>query len=121
MEKTIFVVDDSTTNLSIIEAILEEQYRVITLSSAAKMFTLLEKLMPDLILLDIEMPDIDGFEALQQLKSNEMYAGVPVIFITGMLDAATKNKGLEMGAVDFIKKPFAADILQDCVNTYLSS
>jgi putative two-component system response regulator len=88
MQRTIFVVDDNDTNLSTAEAALEEQYRVMTLPSAAAMFELLEELSPDLILLDIEMPGMDGFEALRRLKANELLAGIPVIFLTGMVDAS---------------------------------
>ena len=119
MPKTIFVVDDSATNLSMVEKALEEQYRVITLSSAAKMFTLLEKVTPDLILLDIEMPEMDGFAALWQLKNNELHAGIPIIFLTGMVNASIEAQGLEMGAADFIVKPFVERILQNRVKTQL--
>jgi putative two-component system response regulator len=68
--KSIFVVDDSDTNLSMAETVLEDKYNVMTMPSAAKMFTLLDKMTPDLILLDIEMPEMNGFTALQKLKSN---------------------------------------------------
>jgi len=74
MQKTIFVVDDKDTNLSMAKEALKEQYRVMTLPSAAKMFALIEKITPDLILLDIEMPEMDGFEALHPLKENDAQA-----------------------------------------------
>ena len=119
MQKTIFVVDDNGTNLSTAEEALEDQYRVITLSSAAKMFTILEKVTPDLILLDIEMPEMDGFEALKQLKTNPSCAGIPVIFMTATADAASEAMGKELGAVDFITKPFSAPALLDCINNHL--
>lgn len=119
MQKTIFVVDDSDINLSMANEALMDDYRVMTLPSAAKMFTFLEKLMPDLILLDIEMPEMDGFEALQQLKSNPKYKDIPVIFLTGMSDANNEARGIEMGAVDFISKPFSKPVLQNRIKTHL--
>ncbi|MCL2009636.1 MAG: response regulator [Synergistaceae bacterium] len=118
MQKTIFVVDDSGTNLSTAEEALEEHYRVITLSSAAKMFKILEKVKPDLILLDIEMPEMDGFEAMEQLKSSEYHANIPVIFLTGLTDSDNEAYGIELGAVDFITKPFSAPALLNCVNIH---
>jgi putative two-component system response regulator len=120
MPKTIFVVDDNDTNLSTAEAALEEQYRVMTLPSAAAMFELLEEITPDLILLDIEMPGMDGFEALRRLKAHESHMGLPVIFLTSMADASTEVQGFEIGAVDFITKPFSAPVLKNRIKTHLN-
>jgi len=120
MQKMIFVVDDNDTNLSTAEAALEEQYRVMTLPSAAAMFELLEELTPDAILLDIEMPEMDGFEALRRLKASELYAGIPVIFLTSMLDVSVEVQGFEMGAVDFVTKPFSAPVLKNRIKTHLN-
>ncbi|MCL2762388.1 MAG: response regulator [Treponema sp.] len=117
--KTIFVVDDSDTNLAMADSALEGLYSVMTLPSAAKMFALLEKVAPDLILLDIDMPGMDGFEALQQLKSRDAYASIPVIFLTSLADVSVEARGFEMGAVDFIMKPFAAAVLQNRIKTHL--
>jgi len=120
MPKMIFVVDDSDTNLSVAEEALEEHYRVRTLPSAAKMFALLEKVTPDLILLDIEMPEMDGFEALKRLKSDASRANIPVIFLTGRSDVPTEVRGFQMGVVDFISKPFSAPVLLNRIKTHLS-
>jgi len=117
--KTIFVVDDSDTNLSMAEAVLEDQYRVMTMPSAQKMFTFLEKVIPDLILLDIEMPVMDGFEALKKLKSESSWIGIPVMFLTGRNDAEIEARGFEMGAIDFITKPFSAPVLLNRIKTHL--
>jgi len=119
MQKTIFVVDDNDTNLSKAKEALKDQYRVMTLPSAAKMFTLLEKIIPDLILLDIEMPDMDGFEALDLLKKNSLYEGIPIIFLTSMTDAEVEVKGFQLGVIDFITKPFSAPVLQNRLKTHL--
>jgi len=118
--KTIFVVDDSDTNLSMAEAVLEDQYRVMTMPSAAKMFALLEKVTPDLILLDIEMPEMDGFETLAKLKTEGLWSEIPVIFLTGRNDAAVEARGLELGAVDFVTKPFSAPVLLNRIKTHMN-
>jgi putative two-component system response regulator len=117
--KTIFVVDDSDTNLSMAESALEDSYIVMTMPSAAKMFVLLEKKIPELILLDIEMPEMDGFQALKKLKSNDLWSDIPVIFLTGRTDAKVEVKGFEMGAIDFITKPFSAPVLLNRLKTHL--
>ncbi|MDR2581825.1 MAG: response regulator [Fibromonadaceae bacterium] len=109
--KTVFIVDDSDISLSLAEKALESQYRTITLPSATKMFAILEKMEPDLILLDISMPEMDGPTALQLLKNNKQTANIPVIFLTGQTDADTEVHGFELGAVDFIAKPFTPIIL----------
>ena len=120
MPKTIFIVDDSDTNLSMAEDALEKEYRVMTLPSAAKMFALLEKIIPDLILLDVEMPEMDGFEALQALKSNSTFAHIPVIFLTAKTDVDTEVRGFELGVIDFITKPFSAPVLLNRLRTHLN-
>jgi len=117
--KTIFVVDDSDTNLAMAEQALDEQYRVMTMPSAAKMFALLAKITPDLILLDIEMPEMNGFEALEKLKHTQVWADIPVMFLTGHNDAVMEVKGFEMGAVDFVKKPFSAPVLLNRIKAHL--
>ncbi|MCL1819352.1 MAG: response regulator [Oscillospiraceae bacterium] len=119
MQKTIFVVDDNDTNLSVAKEALKEHYRVMTLPSAAKMFALLEKIKPDLILLDIEMPEMDGFQALQRLKDSRN-SDIPVIFLTSMTDPAVEARGFEMGVIDFVTKPFSAPVLQNRMKTHLN-
>ena len=119
MQKTIFIVDDNDINLSIAKAVLKDQYRVMTLPSASKMFGLMEKIKPDLILLDIEMPEIDGFEALQRLKDNAAYADIPVIFLTSMTDSSIEVRGFQLGVIDFITKPFSAPVLLNRIKTHL--
>ena len=119
MQKTVFVVDDSSTSLATAEEALEEQYRVITLSSAARMFAILEKVTPDLILLDIEMPEDNGFEIMKRLKASDSYADIPVIFLTGLTDVVNEAYGIQLGAVDFILKPFSKPVLLNRVRRHL--
>jgi len=117
--KTIFVVDDNDVNLLTAEETLSTQYRVFTLPSASDMFELLNDIVPDLILLDIMMPEMDGFEALRLLKATSRYAYIPVIFLTGLNDSGTEALGLEAGAVDFISKPFSEPVLLNRIKTHL--
>ena len=120
MQKTIFVVDDNDTNLSMAKEALKAQYRIMPFPSAAKMFALIDKVKPDLILLDIEMPEMNGFEALKRLKGNTAHADIPVIFLTGMTDASIEVQGFQLGVVDFIPKPFSAPVLLNHIKTHLN-
>ena len=119
MEKTIFVVDDVDANLFAAEEVLEEYYNVITAQSGRRAIELLEKITPHLILMDIDMPGMDGFETLRYLKSKERFNNIPVIMLTGMSDIDSEVKGFEMGAVDFIAKPFSAPVLLNRVKLHI--
>ena len=117
--KTIFIVDDNNVNLLSADEALSAHYRVFTIPSASGMFDLLEDITPDMILLDIMMPDMNGFEALKLLKSNRRKVNIPVIFLTGRNDATTESMGFEMGAVDFITKPFSQPVLLNRIKSHL--
>jgi putative two-component system response regulator len=117
--KTIFIVDDNDVNLSTAEKALSRQYRAYTLPSAADMFELLKNIMPDLRLLDILMPQMDGFEAMRLLKNDNRYQDIPVIFLSGRNDSATEAHGFELGALDFISKPFSEPVLMNRINMHL--
>jgi len=117
--KTIFAVDDNDTNLSTVKKALENHYRIFTMPSAAKMFAFLQKVTPDLIMLDIEMPQMDGHEALLSLKTNPLYADIPVIFLTSFTDDKIEAHGFELGVVDFITKPFSVPVLLNRIKMHL--
>jgi len=117
--KTIFVVDDNNINLLAADDALSKHYKVFTLPSSASMFELIEDVRPDLILLDILMPEMDGFETLKILKTNGRFLDIPVIFLTSRNDAGTESQGFEMGAVDFISKPFSKPVLLNRIKTHL--
>jgi putative two-component system response regulator len=119
MHKTIFVVDDNISILAQAEEYLEKHYVVITLQSAESMFLVLDKVIPDLILLDIVMHDMSGMEALQLIKTNPKYIDIPVIFLTGLTDEDTETLGIQLGVTDFIAKPFSEAILLNRINNYL--
>ena len=107
----IILVDDTAINLTIGETILAEQYTVLTALSAEKLFCILDNIIPDMILLDIVMPEMDGYEVIKNLKSKPKTKDIPVIFLTGRTDPSDEEKGLSLGAVDYIKKPFKPDFL----------
>jgi putative two-component system response regulator len=119
--KTIFVVDDNDTNLMAAKSALEGVYRTFTIPSAARLFKLMEKITPDLILLDVEMPEMNGFQALAELKSQPLLRDIPVIFLTAMQDAASEIKGFELGALDFIIKPFSPPVLLKRIEMHLET
>jgi len=112
-------VDDNDVNLSTAAKTLSKQYRVFTLPSASDMFELLNNIVPDLILLDILMPEMDGFEAMRLLKNDVRYSDIPVLFLTSRNDAATEAHGFEIGALDFISKPFSEPVLLNRIKTHL--
>ena len=118
--KKIMLVDDNSSSRTQGRAILKEFYEVYPLSSAYKLFEVLELFVPDLILLDIRMPGIDGFQALKQLKSDERYAQIPVIFLTASNDKESVIKGSSLGVAGFITKPFSGPDLvghiEKCLN-----
>jgi CheY-like chemotaxis protein len=119
-QKKIIVVDDNVESLTTIKNTLKELYEVYPSPSAAKMFELLEHIMPDLILLDVEMPIVNGYEAARQLKENNKFQDIPIIFLTNMNDAKSEMNGLNLGAVDYIHKPFLAPLLLRRIKTHLS-
>ncbi|MCL1807936.1 MAG: response regulator [Oscillospiraceae bacterium] len=121
MQKTIFVVDDNDTNLAVAENALESEFNVITISSAERMLSLLEKITPHLILLDIKMPGMNGLEALSLLKAHPEYEAIPVMFVTGISDTSNEAaQGFALGAVDFVTKPFSAPVLINRIQTHLN-
>jgi putative two-component system response regulator len=110
-KKVILLVDDNVTNLKIGKAILKDKYITYTVPSAEMMFILLKSIRPDMILLDIEMPDMNGFAALRELKADPAYAEIPVIFLTAKTDEHDECEGLSLGALDYISKPFSPALL----------
>jgi len=109
--KKIIIVDDNAANLSVGRNLLKQYYEVFPAPSAAKLFNLLEKINPDLILLDVNMPEMNGYEAIKVLKNEPRYADIPVIFLTAKTDEESEMEGLELGAVDYITKPFSGPLL----------
>jgi putative two-component system response regulator len=117
--KKIIAVDDNPENLSTLKNTLKNIYGVYPSPSAQEMFELLEHIRPDLILLDVEMPEMNGYEALTKLKSDDKNRDIPVIFLTSMTGEQSKTEGLSLGAVDYISKPFNTPLLLQRLETHL--
>ncbi len=106
-DATILVVDDNPTNLEVLSDCLTQfGYTVLLKKDGEKALALLDRRIPDIILLDILMPGIDGFETCKRLKAMDAAKDIPVIFMTALSDTSDKIKGFELGAVDYITKPF---------------
>jgi class 3 adenylate cyclase/CheY-like chemotaxis protein len=115
----IILVDDNPSNLRAGKNVLSEYYEVYTAPSAAKMFDLLKDIKPALILLDIEMPEMNGYEAIRILKTKENTRDIPVIFLTGKTDTENELTGLDLGAIDYITKPFQPALLLKRIEVHL--
>jgi PleD family two-component response regulator len=119
--RKIIYVDDVQYSLVSAKNRLQNQYDVFTADSAGKMFEMLENITPDLILMDVNMPDVDGYEAIKTLKADGRFSAIPVVFLTGKSDRESVVKGLSLGAVDYIIKPYNASKLIEIVENNLSS
>jgi len=115
----IILVDDNPANLRIGKNILSEKYRVATAPSAEKLFSLLENNNPDMILLDVDMPEMNGYEALKNLKTKPETMNIPVIFLTARTESDDELEGLSLGAVDYITKPFQPTLLLKRIEIHL--
>jgi two-component system, cell cycle response regulator DivK len=119
-EFKILVVDDSTTNVVLLEAILDEKgYQIETALNAREAYTIIDRESPDLILLDLLMPKISGFEFLEEIRKNEKTKNTPVIVVSALTDEENVEKILKMGAIDFVKKPIDLQYLVDKVDSVL--
>ena len=118
--KKILIVDDEPNNLQILRQILNANYSLIFAKNGKEALDAVVKHQPDLVLLDVMMPEMDGYEACQQLKKNPATQSIPVIFVTAMSDVDDESHGFDMGAVDYITKPVSAPIVLSRVQSHLS-
>ena len=119
--KTLLLVDDAPANIQVANAILKDDYRVRVATSGAKALELVKaKPAPDLILLDVEMPEMDGYEVCRRLKTDPETREIPVIFLTGKTEAEDETRGFSVGAVDYIHKPFSPSVVKARVQTHLA-
>ena len=116
----VLAVDDTPENLDVVKGILAQDYLVKAAINGKIALKIAETQQPDLILLDIMMPEMDGYEVCQALKSNPATERIPVIFVSALDDTSDKVKGLDLGAVDYISKPFEAAEVIARVNTHLT-
>ncbi|MFZ5504722.1 MAG: HD domain-containing phosphohydrolase [Pseudomonadota bacterium] len=118
--KTVLCVDDEPSNLQVLKQILQGDYRLLFARDGWRAIELAQVELPDLILLDVMMPGMDGHEVCRTLKADERLARVPVIFVTALSDVEDEARGLELGAVDYICKPVSPAIVRARVRTHLS-
>ena len=121
MEKqTVLVVDDTPQNIHVLLETLKDSYRIVAATSGAKALQLASRApLPDLILLDVMMPEMSGYEVCEQLKKDPQTEKIPVIFVTALHEAGDEEKGLELGALDFITKPFHPALVKARVRNQL--
>lgn len=108
----ILVIDDTKTNIEVLEGILSNDYDIFVALNGKKALVLAEKVKPDLILLDVMMPEMDGYETLRQMHAQNLVENTPVLFLTAKADAKSEQMGLDLGAVDYITKPFNPDLVR---------
>ena len=119
-QKTILVVDDTPINLGVISGALKESYKTKVATSGQKALAIASgEDKPDLILLDVMMPEMDGYEVCRRLKANSETKDIPVLFLTGQTGTEDETKGFEVGAVDYIHKPFSEAVVKARVRTHL--
>ena len=118
--KRIIAVDDNVTNLKMVERVLKDKYKLVLVKSGEKALTYLENNLVDLILLDIVMPEMDGFQVFESIKQlDNSNNSVPVVFLTADTEVGSEVRGLNMGAMDFIKKPFIPEVMLNRIENIL--
>jgi diguanylate cyclase (GGDEF)-like protein len=117
----ILIVDDETSNLAVLNRILQAEYEIMTAKSGKSALKIAIEERPDLILLDVVLPEMSGFDVLTELKNNIETQKIPVIFITGLDNDADEERGFVLGAVDYIKKPFKNAIVKARVRTHMQT
>ena len=119
-KKLLLLVDDDSENIRVVHSILKDRYKIRVATNGAKALELAKaEPLPDLILLDVMMPQMDGYEACGWLKADHRTRDIPVIFLTGKTEVADETRGFEVGAVDYIHKPFSPPIVTARVRNHL--
>jgi len=116
----ILAVDDEYINTQVIKSFLREEYDVVTALSGQEAIDMVKHYMPDLILLDVMMPDINGFDVCKTIKGDERFADIPIIFLTGLDTQDGQLEGLELGAIDYLTKPIKLPLLKLRVRNHIA-
>ncbi len=118
--KTVLLVDDAPANIQVVTSILKDIYKIRVATNGAKALALAKDApLPDLVLLDVMMPEMDGYEVCTRLKADPETRDIPVIFLTGQTEIEDETRGFEVGAVDYIHKPFSPAVVKARVQTHL--
>src|SRR5271155_2127108 len=121
MRERILIVEDAPTNIQLLKSILGEQgYHVSAVTSGHQAINVLDRVRPDLILLDVMMPEMDGFETCRRIKSSTTWREIPLVFLTSKIETIDIVRGFELGAVDYVIKPFNAPELLARVGNHLA-
>lgn len=120
-EFTLLIVDDEKHNRALLTELLRADYRIILAKDGAQALERAQEHRPDLILLDVLMPDMDGYAVIRELKNDDLTRDIPVIFITALDSTGDEERGLELGAVDYISKPFHPSIVRARIRNHLQS
>ncbi|MCP4022602.1 MAG: diguanylate cyclase [Desulfobacteraceae bacterium] len=120
--KTVLLIDDTPENIQLLVETLKDEYKIMVATSGSEAIDMLktEENLPDLILLDILMPDIDGYDVCKWLKNNDRTRSIPVIFVTALAEIMDETKGIKLGAVDYITKPFYPPIIKARVQAHIN-
>jgi putative two-component system response regulator len=118
-KQTILIVDDAPENINMLHGILGSDFRVKFALNGEKALEIAFKNPPDLILLDIMMPGMDGYEVCRRLKSADATKKIPIIFVTAKAESKDEKRGFQLGAVAYIKKPFKDTIVRELVKAHL--
>jgi putative two-component system response regulator len=119
IRKKVIIVDDNPVNLKLVRNTLMGKYDVFTVNSAKKLFELLEKTLADIILLDVMMPEMSGYDVIKVLKNNPETSNIPVMFLTSETDENSELEGFVHGAVDYVAKPFSPQLLLKRVDVHV--
>ncbi|MBE6034968.1 MAG: diguanylate cyclase [Clostridiales bacterium] len=118
--ETILIIDDSFFNIKLLKDILQKDYNIIYANQGEKGLEIAKAMQPSLILLDIEMPGLNGFQVMERLQAAKETQQIPVVFLTGVDDTATEEKAFFCGAVDYIRKPFCCNVVCARVRTHIN-
>jgi len=117
--KKIVIVDDNASSLSLVRNLLKDHYEVYPAPSAIKLFTIMGNFIPDLVLLDIDMPGMTGYEVMQVMNENPRFKDIPIILVTGKTDLESEIEGFNLGAADYVTKPFSGGLLLRRINNLM--
>jgi len=117
---TILIVDDEPINIDLLRETLKSKYRLIIATRGEQAYSLAVSKKPDLILMDVMMPGMDGFETCEKIKENPKTSHIPVVFVTALNEVEDKSVGYEMGGTDYITKPFEMSDVLTCIETHLN-
>ena len=117
----VLIVDDEPGNIKILSSVLAGDYALSVATSGAQALQIAEVQTPDIVLLDMVMPEMDGIQVCEALKANEATKNIPVIFVTSMSDSVNEERGLDAGAVDYITKPISPPIVKARVKIHIQN